>query len=78
MKSVLFGLFVYSLAVPAGLTVAPAPALKADKPLKVAVACFFQYEQTSGFNKICFYDCLGSTEAITIKATQLCPLTINR
>jgi hypothetical protein len=78
MQLVLVALFAYSLAVPVDLTVAPAPALKAEKPLKLAVACFFQYKQTSGFNKICFYDCLGSTEAITIKATQLCPLTINR
>lgn len=78
MKSILFGLLVYSLAIPAGLTVAPEPDLKAEKAIKLAAACFFQYEQTSGFNKICLYDCLGSAEAITIKATQLCPLTINR
>ena len=25
------------------------------------------------FNKICFYDCLGSDVAITIKATQTLP-----
>jgi hypothetical protein len=33
-------------------------------------------EQSSGMNKICFYDDLGSTVAITIKSTELCPLSI--
>ena len=41
-----------------------------------AVTCFFKYEVTSGFNKICYYDCLGSLHAITISSTSLCPLTI--
>ena len=44
----------------------------------VAATCFFQYEQTSGMNKICFYDCLGSSYAITVSAVSLCPLSINR
>ena len=43
-----------------------------------ATTCFGTGEQTSGMNKICFYDCLGSAFAITIGATQLCPLTIKR
>ena len=43
-----------------------------------AVTCFFQYEQTSGMNKICIYNCMGSSAAITIGATGLCPLSINR
>ena len=41
-----------------------------------AVTCFLEGEKTSGMNKICFYDCLGSAFAITIKATDLCPLTV--
>ncbi len=41
-----------------------------------AVTCFFKSSYTSGFNKICTYDCLGSDVAITIGATELCPLTI--
>jgi len=45
---------------------------------RVAVTCFSTGEQTSGMNKICFYDCLGSQAAITITSVQLCPLTINR
>lgn len=35
---------------------------------------FLKSESISGLNKICFYDKLGSGYAITIKATQLCPL----
>lgn len=44
----------------------------------VAVTCFSAGEQEAGMNKICYYDCLGSTVAITISAIGLCPLTINR
>ena len=43
-----------------------------------AVMCFLKGEQISGLNKICYYDCLGSGAAITIKSYQLCPLSINR
>jgi hypothetical protein len=45
---------------------------------RAAVTCFKTGEKTSGFNKICYYDCLGSEAAITIGATQLCPLTIQQ
>ena len=41
-----------------------------------ATTCFKKGEYTSGFNKICIYNCMGSDVAITIKSTQLCPLTI--
>ncbi len=47
-----------------------------DDRIKLAAICFLQGEQTSGFNKICYYDCLGSTFAITISSIKLCPLTI--
>ena len=43
-----------------------------------ATTCFYQYEQISGMNKICYYDCLGSAMAITISSVKLCPLSINR
>ena len=42
-----------------------------------AATCFKKGEYTSGFNKICIYNCLGSDRALTIKNTDLCPLTIN-
>ena len=38
---------------------------------------FLTGERTSGFNKICYYDKLGSTYTINISSTSLCPLTIN-
>lgn len=44
---------------------------------EVAVMCFATGEQVSGMNKICYYDCLGSAKAITIKSFELCPLSIN-
>ena len=43
-----------------------------------AVKCFLIGHRTSGMYKICYYNCLGSTVAITIKSTQLCPLSIDR
>ena len=42
------------------------------------VTCFKSGEQTSGMNKICYYNCAGSTAAITISSTSLCPLTIQQ
>jgi hypothetical protein len=45
---------------------------------EVAATCFATGEQTSGMNKICYYDCLGSSFAITVSSVALCPLTINR
>lgn len=43
-----------------------------------AVTCFKTGEQISGMNKICYYDCMGSTAAITISSVALCPLTIEQ
>lgn len=56
------------------------PAQQSDLPDAggVATTCFSRGEQTSGFNKICYYDCLGSPAAITRASTDLCPLTIRR
>lgn len=36
----------------------------------------YKGEQIDGLNKICYYDHQGSTYAITIKAYQVCPRTI--
>lgn len=47
-------------------------------PEASAVMCFHRGERISGMNKICYYDCLGSAYAITIRSTELCPLTIDR
>jgi len=40
--------------------------------------CFLDRETESGLNKICFYSCISGDAAITIKSTQLCPLSIKR
>ncbi len=65
---------------------APASTSEASPPhptpekkfVQVAATCFLKGEQTSGMNKVCYYDCLGSIYAITIGAVELCPLSINR
>jgi hypothetical protein len=55
--------------------VTPAP----PKPVRLAdVTCFKTGEMISGMNKICYYNCLGSTAAITIGSIDLCPLSIER
>lgn len=43
---------------------------------QLAATCPKTGEQLSGTNKICFYNCVGSTTAITVGATQMCPLSI--
>ena len=47
--------------------------------LQVAsVTCYFKGERSSGMNKICYYDCMGSDAAITISSVALCPLNIRQ
>lgn len=74
---------ILALAGSAALAFAPAaPASRIEGPTseriyqEFAVNCPKTGEQTSGMNKICFYNCVGSMTAITIGATQLCPLSI--
>lgn len=43
----------------------------------VAGTAFFKYERVTGMTKQCVYDYLGSEYTITLKATELCPLTID-
>ena len=45
--------------------------------LAVADSCFLKGEKTDGMYKTCFYRCTGGEKAITIKSTELCPLSIN-
>lgn len=40
--------------------------------------CFFSGDREAGMNRICYYDCLSGTVAITINLLALCPLTIRR
>ncbi len=55
------------------------PALQISNGPEVAeITCFKTGEKTSGMNKICYYDCMGSEAAITVKNYELCPLSIKR
>jgi len=48
-------------------------------PVRLAMMCMKTGEDAPvGMTKICYYDCLGSRVAITIRATSICPLSINR
>lgn len=54
-----------------------APSLLATASAAVAqTMCMATGERTSGFNKICYYDCLGSAHAITQSSVSLCPLSV--
>lgn len=59
------------------LFVAIAAAFAAGAAL-AAETCFLKGERTDGMNKICFYKCITGDAAITIRALELCPMTINR
>lgn len=56
----------------------PRPPRPPQPPMAGQVTCFGQGERTSGMNKICYYDCLGSSRAITQSSVSLCPLTIRQ
>lgn len=47
------------------------------RPVEMAELCFSSGEQESGLNKMCFYDCASGRIAITVKITELCPLSID-
>lgn len=44
--------------------------------VRLAFLCFLKGEQKSGLNKVCFYNCPTGDAAATIKAWELCPLSI--
>ena len=46
---------------------------------QIATVCMFTGKQEqSGLNRICYYNCMGSEAAITINATDICPMQITR
>lgn len=68
---------IATLAMAAFGTSGAAP-LPVSAPMATqTVMCMASGEQTSGFNKICYYDCLGSTQTVTQSATSLCRLSIS-
>jgi hypothetical protein len=42
----------------------------------ILTACFLVGERVSGWNRICYYDCLSGTVAVTVDAMEFCPGTI--
>lgn len=42
------------------------------------IMCFKTGERISGMNRICYYQCGASEAVITVKSTELCPLSIDR
>ena len=40
----------------------------------VSLQCTKSGEQRSGLGKICYYNCLGTTRALNLSATDLCPI----
>ncbi len=55
-----------------------APVNNDTKSTGVGTTCFKKREWTSGMNKNCVYDCLGSEAVQTISSIELCPLSITR
>lgn len=55
----------------------PSQSTYSTAPSAGDVTCFKSGEETSGMNKICYYNCLGSTVAINVSSVALCPLTID-
>jgi hypothetical protein len=41
--------------------------------IQIAGGCFLTSEQVSGANRICYYDCVSGTQAITIPVNAVCP-----
>ncbi|MEA0970619.1 hypothetical protein Megvenef_00586 [Candidatus Megaera venefica] len=44
----------------------------------LAEMCFLESEESSGLNKICYYNCPSGDAAITVNGYTLCPLSINK
>ncbi len=50
------------------------PSINSIKPISQSSSGPLVRQEVSGFNKICYYNVLGSVKAKTIGSTQLCPL----
>ena len=44
--------------------------------LLLTVTAFYSYEVDNGLNRICYYESIYGLHAITIRITQICPMTI--
>ena len=45
-----------------------------DAPARLALYCTLTGQQIQGANKVCFYNCKGDGQSVTIPATRYCPL----
>lgn len=61
-----------------GITIVCVMAINNNSPTPVYAggACFLKGESVDGLNKVCYYNCSSGTTAITVRASQLCPITI--
>jgi hypothetical protein len=63
-------------------TAEPASQSRPMTPIKrqpqIAMVCFYDSQTTSGMNKICYYNCVGSLAAITLGFAEICPMSIDR
>jgi hypothetical protein len=74
----LFVAFCVSLIVLLPYSANSRPAFNDARPSTAQTTCFKTGESRDGRYKICYYSCLGSTVATTIRVHELCPLTIQR
>jgi hypothetical protein len=54
------------------------PSYQGAPSYSTGTTCHYTRDVTSGMNKICHYNCLGSGHAMTVGAAQICPLTTVR
>jgi len=74
----LFVALCISLVVFLPYSAASRPMLNDARPPTAQTTCFKTGESSDGRYKICYYNCLGSTVAITVGSLEFCPLSIRK
>ena len=72
------GIIAASLAFAISADVPAIDRLNQRTEPQIAATCSKLKEEFTGRRKICYYDCLGTTRAISIPAVEECPLSIDR
>lgn len=75
LRSIGIGTFISALVMATSLSTATTSAPPVS-PAPQAM-CMATGEQTSGFNKLCYYDCLGSAHVVTQSSVSLCAQSVN-